>query len=285
MIDEQTLTLYYFDDGLEPQQREQVRQALQNDHLLAARYKSLCTELNALKGEDVAPAPAGLKQGWHQLIADQAGNGHDMHSASDKPKPAPVVDLKSAGDGTTYSVVNEAGGYARPRRSMPQWLGWSGALAAMLVLGMAIGVLIQPGSETPQSPILATADQPAQLPSVEQNVPTQHTESFRRGLAVYLQQSQASLESLGQEQDQDGHQQDELIRDIVAQNRLFARAAEASDAPEIARLMRALEPVLLQLADQIKRNTSDALRRQLNFELQAMLTKLEQPASNQAPTI
>ncbi len=40
-----------------------------------------------------------------------------------------------------------------------------------------------------------------------------------------------------------------ILLQIIAQNRLIERAAVANQAPELARLMRAFEPVLLKLAD------------------------------------
>ena len=73
---------------------------------------------------------------------------------------------------------------------------------------------------------------------------------------------------------------------IVAQNRLYQRAAEQQDSPELARLLRAFEPILLQLASEdTSAQDADALRRQLAFELNAMLTKLQQPSSKEANNI
>ena len=40
-MNEQTLTLYYYDDGLSDTQREQVHDALSGDPQLAQRYETL----------------------------------------------------------------------------------------------------------------------------------------------------------------------------------------------------------------------------------------------------
>ena len=66
-----------------------------------------------------------------------------------------------------------------------------------------------------------------------------------------------------------------LIGDIVAQNRLFARAARDTGSQDLARLLRALEPVLLELADDnVSPEQATALRAQLAFELNVMLGRL-----------
>jgi hypothetical protein len=58
-----------------------------------------------------------------------------------------------------------------------------------------------------------------------------------------------------------------------------------NNAPNLARVLRAFEPILLQLAsDDIAPQDMEALRKQLAFELKVMLTKLESAPSEQAHT-
>jgi hypothetical protein len=71
-----------------------------------------------------------------------------------------------------------------------------------------------------------------------------------------------------------------LVLQIIQQNRLFEQAAERNDAGSLARVLRAFEPILLQLAaTDIAPEDAVALREQLAFELKVMLTKLERDTS------
>ena len=76
-----------------------------------------------------------------------------------------------------------------------------------------------------------------------------------------------------------------LIADIVEQNRAFEQAAERNNAQDVARVLRAFEPILLRLAsDDIAPDDAESLRRQLSFELNVMLTKLSSRTSKASTT-
>lgn len=76
-----------------------------------------------------------------------------------------------------------------------------------------------------------------------------------------------------------------LIADIVEQNRAFEHAAERNNAQDVARVLRAFEPILLRLAsDDIAPDDAESLRRQLSFELNVMLTKLSSRTSKASTT-
>jgi hypothetical protein len=67
---------------------------------------------------------------------------------------------------------------------------------------------------------------------------------------------------------------------------MFERAAAEKNAPNLARVLRAFEPILLKLASEdIAPQDAEALRAQLTFELKVMLTKLEQKPSETAHDI
>lgn len=251
MIDERTLTLYYFGDGLEERERREVEQALASDHLLAARYQALVHDLEALRAPaDAAPAPEHLTHQWHDLVAREAQLERQRAPAR--------------GDAPRFP-----------------WLGLGTAFASVLALGIAIGVFMPRNSPEPGPELVGTENTTPTPPGSDSGAtpPVSAEGAFERGLQVYLAESQGQLAGLG-EQSQD--EQAALVLQIVAQNRLFERAAEKQQAPEIARLMRAIEPILLRLAaDDTTEQDADALRRQLVFELNAMLTKLQQPSSNE----
>jgi DNA-binding FadR family transcriptional regulator len=77
----------------------------------------------------------------------------------------------------------------------------------------------------------------------------------------------------------------ELVLQIIEQNRLFERAAEQNDAQDLARVLRAFEPVLVRLAaEDLPPEDAEGLRAQLAFELNVMLTKLSRDTSNETDT-
>ena len=74
-----------------------------------------------------------------------------------------------------------------------------------------------------------------------------------------------------------------LILRLIEQNQLFERAAEQNNAPQLARVLRAFEAILLQLASSgIAPEDAEALRAQLSFELNVMLTKLANQSSDES---
>ena len=77
-----------------------------------------------------------------------------------------------------------------------------------------------------------------------------------------------------------------LVAQIVEQNRLFERAAVQNNSHKVARVLRAFEPILLRLAsDDLAPEDAEALRAQLSFELQIVLTKLAQDTSKEPQSI
>jgi hypothetical protein len=75
-------------------------------------------------------------------------------------------------------------------------------------------------------------------------------------------------------------QRRELLTDIIEQNRLYERSAEHQNADKLARVLRAIEPVLISLGNENEDPEAfDASVRQLEFELTVMQTKLAQPPS------
>ena len=69
---------------------------------------------------------------------------------------------------------------------------------------------------------------------------------------------------------------------IVQQNRLFARVAKQNDSQDLARVLRAFEPILVQLAAaDISNDEAARLQSQLAFELNIVLTKLSRQVSEE----
>lgn len=168
-----------------------------------------------------------------------------------------------------HTAIDEAAALERGR-SEGRRRGWHPgpvflgvAVTAALALGIGIGVIVGEGDRTVSAP-----------------APIDVSTAFSRGLQYHLRDSRARLVNLDQ-----GPDATLLVLDIIAQNRLFEAAAEKNDAPRIARVLRAFEPILLRLAaEDIAPEDAEALREQLAFELDVMLTKLARDASDKTHT-
>ena len=235
-VNEETLTLYYFDDGLTAAERRDVEAALESDLELAERYRALCSELDAFTDLPVPEAPVTLAPRLHAALdraAEQASSAR-----------------------------------ARPTFHFGSFF-WGTAVAASLAIGIAIGFLVAPGS-SPTPPVAAVAAEDS------------HS-SLSRGLLVHFRESRDTLSALDVTAN---GERDQLIMNIVQQNRLFERMATQTDSQDLARVLRALEPILIKLASEdITADEAAKLQSQLAFELNIVLTKLSRQVSDKADAI
>lgn len=168
-----------------------------------------------------------------------------------------------------HAAIDEAAALERGRQEQrrPRWkagpLFLGMAVTAALALGIGIGFFAGDNGQTITAP-----------------APVDSSVAFSRGLQYHLRDSRAQLVSLEEEPDATM-----LVLDIIAQNRMYEAAAEKNNAPRIARVLRAFEPILLRLAaDDIAPEDAAALREQLEFELDVMLTKIARDASDKTQT-
>jgi hypothetical protein len=172
-----------------------------------------------------------------------------------------------------HNAIDEAAALERGRNEKPQerWhptsFFWGMAVSAAVALGVAIGVFISDDAiEGPPVYVAEEATQPAATPV-----------AFTRGLQRHFRNSQEQLASFDGSEDTTM-----LVLRLIEQNRLFETAADKNNAPQLARVLRAFEPILLQLAaSDIAPEDADALRAQLSFELNVMLTKLAKESSDE----
>jgi len=144
---------------------------------------------------------------------------------------------------------------------------WGAAVTTALAVGIGIGVML--------------SDDPT---SIEPNtyVVQDSGPSFNRVMQVHLADTQNDIANMPIDTVED---RTTLVLQIIQQNRLFERVAEQNDADSLARVLRAFEPILLQLAaTDIAPEDAAALREQLAFELKVMLTKLERDTSKETTT-
>lgn len=172
-----------------------------------------------------------------------------------------------------HDAIDQAAALDRGRAEEPKpgWhpssFFWGMAVSAALAVGVAIGFLAGDGNldSTPPMVVENTA-QSNVIPA-----------AFTRGLQHHFRNSQEQLAGINGSEDSVM-----LVLRLVEQNRLFETAAEQNNAPQLARVLRAFEPILLQLAaTDIAPEDAKALRAQLSFELNVMLTKLAKESSDE----
>ena len=229
-MNEDTLMLYYYNDGLTKRERQQVEAAINSDAAVAAMYEELCQQLNGMSESDSPAVPAHTVERWHDTIDRAARQEHQKQQL--------------------------------PARSFNPWsFAWGAAIAAALAIGISLNMTrVDPEIMAP-----ATA-----------------SGAFTRGVQVHFRDTFQELSSLPVESAAD---RSILALQIIEQNRLYERAAEHNNSQSVARVLRAFEPVLLQLAaEDLAPEDAEALRTQLIFELNVMLTKLSRDSSNETDT-
>lgn len=176
-----------------------------------------------------------------------------------------------------HSAIDEAAALERGRQQQarPSWhpgsFFWGAAVTAALAVGIGIGFVLSGDNRVAtEAPVIANLE-----PGVRAT-----PAAFTRGLAVHLRDSRQQIANLDENTDSSP-----LIMQIIEQNRLFELAASHNNAPKLARVLRAFEPILLQLAaEDIAPEDAEALRAQLAFELNVMLTKLANKPSDESHT-
>jgi hypothetical protein len=232
-MNDETLTLYYYDELSHAEQRE-VEAALAADAELAERYRVLREELDGLMTSEAPAAPTHLVHQWHDVI----------DKAAERERVASVPLARPFFFGS---------------------FSWGAVAVVALALGIAIGIQLSgndPVIDAGPVPVVTT---------------TEPTGAFSRGLLVHFRDSREQLAGINP--DMNGERQ-LLIQSIIDQNRLFEQLAEQNDAGDLARVLRAFEPVLVRLAaDDVSPDEAARLQAQLSFELGVVLTKLNQHVS------
>jgi hypothetical protein len=190
-----------------------------------------------------------------------AAHRADVHRA-----PAHVV--QQWHDTIDRAAALERGRNSEETRSWhPSSFFWGMAVSAALALGISIAFLMTDAAIDPESPQIAASNTQADV------IPA----AFTRGLQVHLRDSREQLAYMETTDDTTM-----LVLSLIEQNRLFESVADKNNAPKLARVLRAFEPILLRLAaTDIAPDDAEALRAQLSFELNVMLTKLAREASDE----
>jgi len=153
-----------------------------------------------------------------------------------------------------------------------RWPAAAAAAFAIVSLTLIVQAVMRPASEqiaeveTPVSPTVAA-----------------EVSAYERGLKVHLASTERQLAELDSA---DPKERSRLIETIIAQNRIYALAAERAGEPQLARVLRAFSPILETVA---KGGDSSAGIAQLNFELRVMQGRLgagsDSLSNNQSTTL
>lgn len=239
-MNDEMLTLYYYDDGLTHDERQQVCDALAADSELAERYRQLSVALAAMTA---GPVPA--------LAVDRLHRFHDTIDRAARKDKAPRA-------------------AQQPKVHLWSFL-WGAAITAALAVGIGLGAWIAGNDAAAPEDALLTRTAPA---------PGDGNQAFTRSMRAYFRDSRNELVNLPPT---DSSDRTALIVDLIEQNRLYERAAIQNNDAKLARVLRAFEPILIRLAsDDIAPEDAEALRAQLAFELNVMLTKLTRDSSDES---
>jgi hypothetical protein len=147
---------------------------------------------------------------------------------------------------------------ARPLRAGRQLnYGWVAAAAVTVVALIVIGVTTQ------SPPDRIVENQPAATQLADPG----EASAYERGLKWHLASTEQQLAGLDSAKPEERAR---LIETIIAQNRIYALAAERAGEPQLARVLRAFAPVL----EGLEHGDSSGSIAQLTFELRVMQGRL-----------
>lgn len=160
----------------------------------------------------------------------------------------------------------------KPRPEIFGSFRWRMAAAACAVVLLFVSVMVvrQPAPDR-----VAEHVSPVQAPTA---AGANDASAYERGLRLHLANTEWQLASLDSAS---GEERVRLIETIIAQNRLYAIAAERADEPQLARVLRAFTPLLERLADDRGDDAAGEIA-QLNFELKVMQARLTAATSDQS---
>jgi hypothetical protein len=125
-----------------------------------------------------------------------------------------------------------------------------------------------------------TPEQRAEVATPVDSPTTSDASAYERGLKVHLAKTEQQLAALDSAKPEERAR---LVETIIAQNRIYALAAERAGEPQLARVLRAFAPILETVA---RGGDPAAGVAQLSFELRVMQGRLgaEADASPRTPS-
>ncbi len=248
MTDDELL-LFHFSDGLTSERVAEIQTALGCDSVLRERLAQLRAHLATLSQTEDNALPAAVQYRLQQKL-------RRLHDAAQTP---PRADFWRA---------------IRPQSTwfLPAFAAGVGALTMWLYTQ---------GIAPPTQPVVAlppNVSVPAQAQTQTQTQ-TQTQSMSLPALRAHLLQTQLLLESF----DPSNSEERALLGEIIAQNQNYAARAQQLGRADLARVLRALEPVLVEVENINEPSARAALIEQFEFEANSLQTKLQARASKQVP--
>lgn len=145
---------------------------------------------------------------------------------------------------------------------------WQAAAAAVAVVALVLTIQVTMRSSPNQ-----TAED-AVPPSTGTVASTNEASAYERGLRWHLASTERQLTTL---ESATPDERARLVETIIAQNRMYALAAERAGEPQLARVLRAFVPILEDMARQPGEPPSSSIAR-LSFELRVIQARLKADA-------
>lgn len=156
-----------------------------------------------------------------------------------------------------------------PRRGFFTNMRWQ--LAAVGAASLLVIVTLKVAMQSPSNELEQDVPMQAAAPA------TYDSAAFARGLRLHLASTETQLATVENASDEERAR---LIETIIAQNDLYAMAAERANEPQLARVLRAFTPVLEQVADGEGASTDELS--QLDFEIKVMQARLAAASANRS---
>ena len=234
---------------------------ISDDELLLYYYREVDAAERARIGAALAEQPE-LARRLHALV----GRLDAAAAVPDVPVP---VEVQQRWRAALDRARTETRAAPAPRRfySQPRWLAVAATVTAVALIFVVQGVLRKTPVQT-TGPEIASTQSPGEQGD---------SSSYERGLKWHLASTERQLAALG---DASPEERARLLDTIIAQNRMYALAAERAGEPQLARVLRAFNPILEDLAGG-HGDTTAADVAQLSFELRVMQARL---GAGAAPT-
>jgi len=232
MISDDELLLYYYRDGLDAADRARIGAALSEHPEIARRMQGLVARLDAVTASPEVPVPEDVRQRWRAALEREAQVGKRVEPASRRS--------------FTPSFIKDG-----------RWTMAAAAAIAVVALTLVVQLARQP-----------TPDQTAEVVVPTDSPAAADASAYERGLKFHLASTEQQLAGLD---NANPEERARLVETIIAQNRMYALAAEKAGEPQLARVLRSFAPILESLA---QGGDSSASVAQLSFELRVMQGRL-----------
>lgn len=259
-IREEELLWYVLGDGLDAARHRQITDALAKNSGLRAQHATLQAQLEVLKTPipEISPRPEVLAR-WHAALKS--------------------AQLREQRNDKLSLVVQE--------KPALRWAPWFAGAAVLSALGLWLHLAppSAPSSAHRQANTNRTPNA-TQLPHASASGPENRSAdrfSAQAAVARFAQSAQSELSALTQLQitteTESLLEHDQIVSALRAQHQMLERLAELRGQQSTARLLRAMEPLLEELAQKSVSDQGEQIIAQLEFEYAVLLTKSKSSTS------